>query len=243
MIAENLEAVGMTTQVFYRAAQVLPFLRQQFANLLLLDINLPDLSGMDLVRQLKEAGQTIPVIFLTANTNEDFKVSGLELGGDDYITKPFSFPELVARIRAVLRRSETAWDQHVTRNATLDQGPFPFCGATILPDRMEASLPNGSTVSLGRKELGILTHLHLHRGAVITRRSLIHAVWGIHADTRSRSLDQYIVKIRTVFQKGGCCLDSFRTIHGVGYSFDLESGAGETTLEEPSPAGGSEPES
>jgi DNA-binding response OmpR family regulator len=221
LVSEQLEQAGMLTQVFHRTAPVTRFLSQNFANLMLLDINLPDGSGFSLVDELRRANISIPIIFLTASNSEVHKVKGLEMGGDDFVTKPFSFAELTARINAVLRRSETAQDTHITKNARLDEESFPFCGVEINPHRMEIIFPNGQTEKIGRKELGILVYLASNPNQVLTRRSLIHAVWGVHADVRSRSLDQYIVKIREAFGRHACDLAAFRTIHGVGYIYDV----------------------
>lgn len=225
LIAEQLEMSGMMTQVYHRASNVVRFLKNNFANLMLLDVNLPDSTGFALMEELKKHDIHVPVVFLTASNSEVHKVKGLEMGGDDYITKPFSFPELIARIHAVLRRAETAQDFNITKNAKLSQDSFDFCEATILPTRLEIEFPNGKTEKIGRKELGILTYLVTNKGTVLTRRSLIHAVWGIHADVRSRSLDQYIVKIRDYFNSHDCSMEAFRTIHGVGYIYD----SGETS--------------
>lgn len=222
LISEQLEAAGMLTQVYHRAGNVTRFLQNNFANLLLLDINLPDQTGFSLVEELKRSNIDIPTIFLTADDSEIYKVKGLEMGGDDYITKPFSFPELIARIHAVLRRAETAHDFHITKNASVAQEPFEFCRATIQPIRLEIEFPNGETTKIGRKELGIMTYLAHSPNTVVTRRALIHAVWGIHADIRSRSLDQYIVKIRNAFSSRGLNMDAFKTIHGVGYIYSTE---------------------
>lgn len=220
LIAHNLEAAGMQSQVYDRAAPALRFLQKNFANLLLLDINLPDSSGFQLLEELKKADINVPTIFVTGNAAEANKVKGLEMGGDDYITKPFSYPELIARINAVLRRAELKADFNVTKNVRTTDQPFVFLGAQIHPERLEAAFPNGATHKFGRKEIGILAYLHTHRNVVITRKELIHAVWGIHADVRSRSLDQYIVKVRGAFAKNGISLDCFRTIHGIGYLFE-----------------------
>jgi len=222
MIAEQLEAAGMMTQVYHRAANVARFLSANFANLILLDINLPDQTGFALVEELKKNNLHVPIIFLTANNSELYKVKGLEMGGDDYITKPFSFPELIARINAVLRRAETAHDYHITRNASVAQESFEFCGATVHPLRLEIEFSPDDRHKIGKKELGILTYLVNNPNTVLTRRSLIHSVWGIHADIRSRSLDQYIVKIRSAYNERGLSLDAFRTIHGVGYIYNTE---------------------
>ncbi|HTO04348.1 MAG TPA: response regulator transcription factor, partial [Opitutus sp.] len=137
LIAVHLERAGMQTQICNRTAHALRFLKQNFANLLLLDITLPDGSGFSLVEELKAADISIPIIFLTGEITENTKVKGLEMGGDDYITKPFSYPELAARIRAVLRRAESKADLNLTKNVRVGDQPFDFCGAKIIPDRLE----------------------------------------------------------------------------------------------------------
>ncbi len=220
LIAVHLEKAGMHTQVCNRAAHALKFLKKNFANLLLLDITLPDQSGFALMEEIKAAGIAIPVIFLTGNIEETSKVRGLDMGGDDYVTKPFSYAELVARIRAVLRRTETKSDQNVTKNVKISDEPFDFCGAKITPQRLEITFPKNVVLKLGRKELGILAYLNAHQGHVITRQALIHSVWGVHADVKSRSLDQYVVKVRDLFNEHGLDLSAFRTVHGIGYIFD-----------------------
>jgi DNA-binding response OmpR family regulator len=220
LLSIHLEAAGMQTQVYNRASHAIKFLQRNFANLMLLDIGLPDQTGFALLDELKENDIALPTIFLTGNDEEASKVRALNMGGDDYVTKPFSFPELIARIHAVLRRAEISHDQNVTKNVRVSDEPFEFCGAHINPVRLEITFPKAVVEKMGRKELGILSHLNEHQGAVITRKALIHAVWGVHADIRSRSLDQYVVKIRELFKKHGLNLDAFRTVHGIGYIFD-----------------------
>jgi DNA-binding response OmpR family regulator len=228
LIAAQLEEAGMQTQVHTRCAHAMRFLKRNFANLLLLDINLPDQSGFQFLEELKKGDISIPTIFLTGNMLETSKVRALDMGGDDYITKPFSYPELIARIHAVLRRAESASDLNVTKNAKISDVPFEFCGAKITPVRLEIEFPNGTITKLGRKELGILSYLNVNRGVVITRKALIHSVWGIHADVKSRSLDQYIVKVRELFRANSLNLDAFRTVHSIGYIFEPESTPAET---------------
>lgn len=219
VVSTHLEQSGMQTQICTRAAHALRYLQKNYANLILLDLNLPDQSGFSLLQELKDNDIEVPTIFVTGNSQEPLKIQGLEMGGDDYVTKPFSYPELIARIRAVLRRTDGLRDQNVTKNARVTDKPFEFAGATIKPDRLEILFPDGATIVIGKKELGILAHLHSNPGAVITRSALIHAVWGVHADVKSRSLDQYIVKIRTLFSQHGLAMDCFTTIHGVGYRY------------------------
>jgi len=220
LISQQLENSGMNVQAYNRCAPALRFLQNNFANLLLLDITLPDSSGFELLKELKAQDINVPTIFLTGNSLEDDKIKGLNMGGDDYITKPFSYAELVARINAVLRRSEVVADFNVTKNVRTIDEPFDFLGTKVVPDRLEIAFPNGATHKIGRKELGILAYLNAHVGVVITRKELIHSVWGVHADIRSRSLDQYIVKVRAAFAKNGLSLDCFKTVHGIGYIFE-----------------------
>jgi DNA-binding response OmpR family regulator len=222
VIGQQIEMAGMSVQVFYRPSHALRYLEHGFANLLLLDVNMPELNGFELMAEIRRCGIETPVIFLTGNDNEISKVKGLEMGGDDYITKPFSNAELMARIRAVLRRAETSGDLQVTKNVSLAQEPFTFAGATVNPERMEIVFPDGKAEAIGRKELGIICAMQGNAGMVLSRRTLIHMVWGIHADVRSRSLDQYIVRIRGLLTRNGCDYESFRTVHGVGYIYDPE---------------------
>ena len=223
MLSEQLELAGMMTQVYHRGANVVRFLSKNFANLMILDITLPDTTGFAVLEELKRNNIQIPVIFQSSSNLEVHKVKALDMGGDDFVVKPFSFPEMIARINAVLRRAETSRDHHITRNATLTEESFHFCGTEVNPTRLEIIFQSGQIQKIGRKELGILTYLVSNPNTVLTRRSLIHAVWGIHADVRSRSLDQYIVKIRNLLKRHGCDMHDFRTIHGVGYIYESKS--------------------
>jgi DNA-binding response OmpR family regulator len=220
LISEGLEASGMLVQTFGTIGQILPFLKKNHVNLILLDVGLPDGSGFEALQQVREAGYKTPVIFLTANHTEADRVRGLSLGADDFVGKPFSMPELEARIRAVLRRTETADDLKVSENVELTDEPFPFCGCTVDPQRMCLHFPGGTTEPIGKKELGIMHYLASNASNVITRRALIHAVWGVHADIKSRSLDQYVVKIRNHLARHECPDDAFKTIHGIGYIYE-----------------------
>jgi two-component system alkaline phosphatase synthesis response regulator PhoP len=222
LISSYLEEADMRTQVYHRAQHAARFLKKNFANLLLVDITLPDQSGFELLEQLRLENVQTPVIFVTGNSIEESKVRGLELGGDDYITKPFSYPELVARIRAVLRRAESHGDRTLTKNVSLSDQPFEFCRTQINPARLERVFPDGKVEKIGRKEIGIIAYLKSHEGEVIPRKALIHAVWGLHANVKSRSLDQYIVKVRELCESSLIGQDALRTVHGVGYIFDPE---------------------
>ncbi|HNX05372.1 MAG TPA: response regulator transcription factor, partial [Opitutales bacterium] len=166
---QQIEMAGMTVQVFYKPSHALRYLEHGFANLLLLDVNMPEMSGFELMAELRRKGVETPVIFLTGTDNEVSKVKGLEMGGDDYITKPFGNAELMARIRAVLRRAETSGDLQVTKNVSLAQEPFKFAGATVNPERMEIVFPDNRAESIGRKELGIICAMQTNAGIVLSR--------------------------------------------------------------------------
>ncbi len=218
-VAEELTAAGMTPHLFFDGAPVMGFLERNFVNLILLDVGLPDVSGFDLLDTLRAQGHRTPIIFLTGNAEDSDRVRGLDLGADDYLAKPFHVPELLARIRAVLRRTETARDFHVTETLDLLEKPFAFAGAIVYPKRLTMTFGNGHKVPIGKKELGIVHYLATHPGEAIPRAALIHAVWGIHADLKSRSIDQYIVKIRSILAQHGGDPDLLKTVHGVGYLF------------------------
>lgn len=222
LIAEELEESNMFTQICHNGIKAESLLSNQFFNLILLDINLPDMSGFDLLEKIRKNEDYTPVIFLTANDSEIDKIKGFGLGADDFINKPFSIAELIARIQAVLRRSETARDYHISSDICLKDDSFSFCGAQICPQNLEIKFKNGVIEKIGKKELGIIIHLYNQSNKVVPRKNLIHAVWGIHANPKSRSLDQYIVNIRNRFEKASCSTKSFQTIHGVGYFYNGE---------------------
>ena len=222
LMSRFIENAGMRTQICYRAHQAIRFLGANHANLLLLDVKLPDQSGFELLKELRSKNIQVPAIFVTGNSVEESKIRGLNMGGEDYITKPFSYLELVARIKVVLRRGLGGSDLSLTPNVTVADQPFEFCGAQVNPHRLEITLPGSQPSKIGRKEIGIMAHLNQNIGEVIPRKALIHAVWGVHANVQSRSIDQYIVKVRNYCRLSKAGLDAVRTVHGVGYIFDPE---------------------
>jgi two-component system alkaline phosphatase synthesis response regulator PhoP len=220
---QQLADAGFATQTFHKGATALKFIEEHHVHLVLLDPTLPDLDGLTVLERIRKSGAPAAVIFLASVQTPSAIVKALEAGADDFIGKPYHPEELAARIHAVLRRSETAGDSRLTRNADLATNVFHFNGAEVHPERLELVFGPGKSCKLGRKEIGILYHLHANPGVIISRNSLIHAVWGVHANVRSRSLDQYIAKIREAFQKLGRGLECFRTIHGIGYWYEPEA--------------------
>lgn len=224
---EQLVNASFSPQVFHKGATALKFIEENHTHLVLLDPSLADIDGLYLLDKIRRIGFAPAVIFLGSQRNPTHIAHVLEAGADDYIVKPHAEEELIARMKAVLRRSETAGDIRLTSNADLSTTTFSFNGAEVHPERLELVFGPGRRCKLGRKELGILYHLHANPGVIISRHSLIHAVWGVHADVRSRSLDQYIAKIREAFGRFGRSLDCFRTIHGIGYWYEPAPQTGE----------------
>ena len=175
-------------------------------DLILLDLMLPGMSGMELCRRLRREPLTekTPIIMLTAKAAETDKISGLNIGADDYIVKPFSVKEVVARVRAVLRRVEKETvEQYEDENLSIDFADM----------RVACS---GEEVRLTRKEFALLEHLIKNSGRVATRQQLLDNVWGYSYFGDTRTLDVHIRRLR---QKLGDCGESIETVVGIGYRF------------------------
>jgi DNA-binding response OmpR family regulator len=174
--------------------------------LIVLDLMLPGMNGMDLCRRLRSESQTrrTPIIMLTAKTSEADRIAGLDLGADDYIAKPFSVKELMARVRAVLRRVEDE------SSGSYDDGRLTIDFADV------RAACDGANVKLTNKEFQLLSVLAKKRGRVITRQQLLDQVWGYSYYGDARTLDVHIRRLR---QKLGGCGDCIETVVGVGYRF------------------------
>jgi two-component system OmpR family response regulator len=173
-----------------------------------LDISLPGMDGTEVVRRLRESGDWTPVIFLTARDDEVDRILGLELGADDYVTKPFSPRELVARIKAVLRRTEGAPD---TAERVRRLGPI-----TLDPARRLVTVDDAA-VNLTPTEFDLLARLMGRPGRVFTREELLASVWGYAAHAGTRTVDVHVAQVRG---KLGAAAGLIRTVRGVGYSAD-----------------------
>ncbi|HNU06221.1 MAG TPA: response regulator transcription factor [Pyrinomonadaceae bacterium] len=174
--------------------------------IIILDLMLPGMSGLELCRRLRRESLTekTPIIMLTAKASENDKIAGLDLGADDYIIKPFSVKEVVARVRAVLRRTgDTALEKYDDGNLTIDMADM----------RVGCS---GDEVKLTRKEFSLLVHLVRNSGRVATRQQLLDSVWGYSYFGDTRTLDVHIRRLR---QKLGECGNCIETVVGVGYRF------------------------
>jgi DNA-binding response OmpR family regulator len=204
----NLESAGFKTQVAGSGESGLSLALdpQNPPAVIVLDLMLPGMNGIEICRRLRRETQTrrIPIIMLTAKTAEADRVSGLDVGADDYIGKPFSVKELLARVRAVLRRTEEeAGERYVDGRLTIDF------------DDVRASC-DGANVKLTHKEFLLLTTLAKKKDRVITRQQLLDQVWGYSYYGDARTLDVHIRRLR---QKLDACGDCIETVVGVGYRF------------------------
>jgi DNA-binding response OmpR family regulator len=225
LIAGQLGERGFESRVFHKGASALRHLEGGHVSLVLLDLSLPDMDGMEVLARAQGRPAAPPVVILSALDNAAVVRRALDAGAEDYVRKPYDPDELCARLRAVLRRAAPGREQRLTGNADLATDAFRFGPVRVYPDRLEIEFAGGRRCKIGRKETGILLHLHANPGVIVSRPALIHAVWGAHANLRSRSLDQYVVKIRNLFSQNGADLDCFRTIHGIGYWYEPRVGA------------------
>jgi len=200
--SQGFQAVGFDTPTDFWDAMA-----SEIPDLLLLDIMLPGEDGISILKQLKSDAKTanMPVIMLTAKNAEYDRVEGLDAGADDYISKPFGIMELVARVRAVLRRTEKKSDAKEYR-----QGDLYVC-----PDKHEVRV-NGDEVALTYKEFLLLCLFMENRGIVLKREVLLDRVWGLGAERENRTLD---VHIRTLRSKLGSAGNYIQTVRNIGYRF------------------------
>jgi DNA-binding response OmpR family regulator len=181
--------------------------------LIVLDVMLPGASGYDICKQLRAKKISTPILMLTAKGQEIDKVVGLDLGADDYVTKPFGVHELLARIQALLRRSSGGSS---APHQAADERPFKIGEATIDPKTFQMKRGK-ATEELTAKELKLLQVFHAHAGEVLSRDRLLNEVWGYNYYGTTRTLDQVIVQLRKKLGDNGGEPKHLLTIHGVGY--------------------------
>ncbi|HUR37598.1 MAG TPA: response regulator transcription factor [Terriglobales bacterium] len=212
LLRHNIEAAGYAVRLFSSTAGVLPEGEKQPPVLFLLDIMLPGADGMELCRLIRRSSSLhkLPIIFLSAKNSEIDRVSGLEQGGDDYIVKPFSPREVVARIRAVLRRFEKPLESNVIviGEVKIDSGA------------MELTVRD-KTVMTTATEFRLLDYFARHSGRVFTRDQLLDAVWKDTAFVTPRSVDVYVRRIREKIEKDPESPRLLKTVRGAGYRFEV----------------------
>jgi DNA-binding response OmpR family regulator len=183
--------------------------RSERPDLIILDLMLPRMSGLELCRKLRAEGVQTPILMLTARSEESDRVIGLDLGADDYVTKPFSLRELMARVRALLRRTQSVADLP-------DELKF---GDVEVDFRRYVARRRGKPVGMTRKEFATLRLLGARAGEVVTREELLNEVWGYEAYPVSRTVDNHIAGLRAKLEADPARPIHIRTVHGVGYKF------------------------
>jgi DNA-binding response OmpR family regulator len=212
LISHNLQAAGFDVQSFVSGGSVVPEALRGMPSLFLLDVMLPGADGFELCRQIRQTPplSSTPIIFLTAKTGEADRVKGLELGGDDYITKPFSPRELVARVRSVLRGlRKTPIAPEVLRLGDLE------IDTSSMTVRVQ-----GRTVFTTAREFRLLEYLANHSGRVLTRDQLLDAVWKETPFVTPRSIDVYVRRLREKIEPDPRHPMYLKTLRGIGYRFE-----------------------
>jgi DNA-binding response OmpR family regulator len=216
-LEEVLKSEGYEVVSCNRGDEAINVVAKNKPDLIVLDVMLPGLSGYDICKQLRGRKITTPILMLTAKGQEIDKVVGLDLGADDYVTKPFGVRELLARIQALLRRGARSISETGT------DAPFQIGDAVIDPKTFQ--LKRRKTVEeLTARELKLLQIFHAHPGEVLSRDRLLNEVWGQNYYGTTRTLDQVIVQLRRKLGDHGAESKHLLTIHGVGYKLQPPAG-------------------
>ena len=211
----NLEVEGYEVDVAYSAEQALGMHPERYS-LILLDVMMPKMMGFDVCRALRAEGDNVPVIILTAREEEEDKILGLEIGADDYITKPFDSKEMAARVKAVLRRTMGQTEEEEEKA----DDTLSFPGLTVSLSRYEVFY-EGKKLEMPPKELEVLYFLASHVNQLFTRGQLLDQVWGFQVEVESRTVDVHVKRLRDKLV--GCEKYGWRiqTIWGRGYKFEV----------------------
>ncbi len=228
----NLSREGFVVRIARDGMEALESFKSRPADIVLLDIMLPKMSGLDVCRQIRMFSG-VPIIMLTAKSTEIDTVVGLEIGADDYVTKPFRIHELISRMRAVIRRStqeqkdaERAQSPKSTGDEikTTNENILQIGEITLDPDRHEC-IVRGSEVMLPRKEFELLEQLMLHAGKVVMREVLIERIWGFDYVGDTKTLDVHVKRLRSRIEEDPSNPHFITTIRGLGYKLELPKGS------------------
>lgn len=206
-LRDNLEFEGYQVDIAVDGEDALSKIKNAGYHLVLLDVMLPKKSGFDVCKSVRKDGNKVPIILLTAKGEEIDKVLGLELGADDYVTKPFSLRELLARIKAVLRRGGLVPDE--TSEVRIGRMKVDFSG-------YKAFIEN-EQIQMSHKEFEILNYLWNKKNNTVSRDDLLSDIWGYDENPTTRTVDNFIVKLRHKIEKDPNHPQFIITVHGVGY--------------------------
>jgi len=207
-LRDALEFEGFDVASSGRGKEGIERLRERLPDLVILDLMLPDMNGFAVFEEIRASHPLIPIIMLTARSQESDKIRGLEVGADDYVTKPFSIGELVARIGAIFRRLQRA--------GNVADEAIQIGEATIYPRRHEL-VRNKKTVPLTFYEVEIVRLLHERAGQPVSREELLEKIWGVSGASQSRSVDNFMVKLRKKIEDSAAKPRHIVTIYGTGY--------------------------
>ena len=219
-VIENLRAEGYEVSTAADGEQALGWLRAGSCALIVLDVMLPGIDGFAVCRTLREQGNNTPVLFLTARGDPADRVRGLESGGDDYLAKPFHLQELLLRVRAIIRRRD--WYHSVSDTAAT--AVLAFGGNEVDFRAFRARSWNGESQELTEKEAMILKVLAEHGGEIVSREDLLEKVWGYDVFPSTRTVDNFILRLRKRFERDPADPKHFLTVWGVGYRFLKDGG-------------------
>ncbi len=214
----NLEAEGFQVEVHERAESALERLAGGEAasiDAVILDVMLPGISGLEALDRMRAAGNDVPVLLLTARDAEEDVIRGLDTGADDYLTKPFALPVLMARVRSLLRRASRSEEGS-------SPAPFRIGDATIYPDRFELERQE-QRVSLTPKELGLLSLLYERRGSAVSRGEILREVWDLRPETRTRVVDTFVLRLRKLIEPDPSRPRYLLSVRAFGYRLVDES--------------------
>ena len=212
-IRENLQAEGYDIEVAHDGEQGLAMARERGFDLILLDVMMPKLDGLEVCQEIRKDGLQTPVMFLTVKGDPEDRIRGLEAGGDDYLAKPFHLKELLLRVAVILRRS-------VWYNQTAES--LKFEGNEIDFQTYHAIAWDGTEHALTHKEAMILKVLFEEQGAIVPREDILDKVWGYEVFPSTRTIDNFIVRLRRRFERNPEAPEHFHTVRGVGYRFTKE---------------------
>ena len=208
-LKDNLEFEGYDVETANDGEQGLKKILENSYNLIILDVMMPRKSGFDVCKEVRKAGITSPIILLTAKGEEIDKVVGLEIGADDYVTKPFSLRELLARVKAILRRGENLVMNEAAREVKIGKLEINFNG-------YKATSKNRD-VQMSHKEFEILQYLWKHRNSTVSRDDLLTEIWGYDENPATRTVDNFILKLRQKVETDPNHPKIILTVHGIGY--------------------------
>jgi DNA-binding response OmpR family regulator len=212
-LREVLDREGFRVVTASNGREALDLFRKEKPDFICLDVMMPELNGYEVCSRIRREDESVPVLFLTAKSEEIEKVLGLELGADDYMTKPFGVKEVLARIRAILRRSG------LLRKTGRDGAVFTMGDLEIHPAELRA-IRGTQVIQLTLRDIHVLRVLHEWKGKVVERSRMSDLVWGVGFMPESRALDQHISQLRKRIEVDVSSPRIVRTVHGLGYRYD-----------------------